>query len=210
VQRTLLDRGFDLRLSDAFRAAYDAHAGVTLDLGRDELVAKLGEFFADRLRGLLSDRLPADVVLASLPVASDRPLDVRARATAIAELDAATRARVGEVFKRATNIADKAPAGEPAAPSGAGVHPSEVALHEGYIALRERLARDVKSGAYAAAFAAVADFAPRLHQYFLDVFVMTDDVAVRDNRLRLMRAISETCASLAKLEVLGEAPRAAG
>jgi glycyl-tRNA synthetase beta chain len=210
VQRTLLDRGFDLRLGDAFRAAYDAYAGVTLDLGRDELAARLGEFFADRLRGLLSDRLPADVVLASLPVASDRPLDVRARATAIAELDAATRARVGEVFKRATNIADKAPPGEPAAPGGADVHPSEVALHEGYLELRERLARDVKSGAYAAAFAAVADFAPRLHQYFLDVFVMTDDVAVRDNRLRLMRAISETCASLAKLEVLGEAPRAAG
>jgi glycyl-tRNA synthetase beta chain len=36
------------------------------------------------------------------------------------------------------------------------------------------------------------------------VYVMTDDVDVRENRLRLMRAISETCSTLAKLELLGE------
>jgi glycyl-tRNA synthetase beta chain len=208
VLRTALDRNLDLRLGDAFSTAYDGYAGVALEVPRDELKARLGEFFADRLRGVLGDRLPYDTVLASLPVASDRPLDVRARATAIAGLDAATRARVGEVFKRATNIADKAPPGEPVAPHGAGVHPSEVALHGGYLELRERLARDARSGAYAAAFGAVAGFAPLLHQYFTDVFVMTDDAAVRDNRLRLMRAISETCSSLARLEVLGEPPRA--
>jgi glycyl-tRNA synthetase beta chain len=209
VLRTLLDRDLDLRLSDAFSAAYDGYAGVALDLSRDELKARLGEFFADRLRGLLADRLPADTVLACLPVASDRPLDVRARATAIAGLDAATRARVGEVFKRATNIADKAPPGDPVAPHGDGIHPSEIALHEAYLELRGRLARDARGSAYAAAFGAVADFAPLLHQYFTDVFVMTDDIAVRDNRLRLMRAISETCSSLARLEVLGEPPRGA-
>jgi len=33
--------------------------------------------------------------------------------------------------------------------------------------------------------------------------VMTDDLALRDSRLRLMRAISETCRTLARLELLG-------
>jgi glycyl-tRNA synthetase beta chain len=207
VLRTLLDRGLDLRLSDAFRAAYDGHAGVSLDLPVEELVKRLGEFFSERLRGLLADRLPHDAVSASLAVAGDRPLDVRARAAAIAGLDPDTRARVGEVFKRATNIAEKAPAGEPSPVAAEGAHESEVRLHDGYVALRDQLGRSAGAGAYAEAFSAVAAFAPLLHQYFLDVFVMTDDAAVRDNRLRLMRAISETCASLAKLELLGEAPR---
>src|SRR6202012_5755990 len=97
-----------------FRAAYDGYGDVKLDLSRDELVQKLGDFFSDRLKGLLESQaqLPADAVNAALG-AADRPTDARARAVAIAELDPQTRADVGEIFKRATNIAAKAPPGEP-------------------------------------------------------------------------------------------------
>ena len=203
VLRTLLDRGFDLRISDAFRAAYDGYASVKLDLGPAELVDKLGDFFNERLRGLLADKLPGDVVAAALGVAAERPIDVRARALAIAQLDAATRASVGEVFKRATNIASGAPIGEPTPPRVED-HASEIKLYEGYISLREKLAALRRESDYGAALREVAAFAPLLHQYFVDVYVMTDDVAVRENRLRLMRAIAETCATLAKLELLGE------
>ncbi|MFT3766656.1 MAG: glycine--tRNA ligase subunit beta [Minicystis sp.] len=202
VLRTALDRGFDMRLGDVFRAAYDGYGNVKLDLSRDELAQKLVEFSADRLRGLLEATLPSDAVAATLAVAADRPLDVRARATAIAGLDAATRAGVGEVFKRANNIAANAPEGEPAPPP-ADAHASEVALFEGFLALRGSLQKKTAEGDYAAAFREVAGFAPLLSRYFLDVFVMTDDVAVRDNRLRLMRAISETCRTLARLDLLG-------
>ena len=202
VLRTALDRGFDLRLGDAFRAAYDGYGGVKLDLGKDELAQKLGDFFSDRLRGLLEAHFPTDAVAACLAVAADRPLDVRARAAAIAGLDAATRAGVGEVFKRASNIAANAPAGDPAPPP-AGAHASETALHEGFLSLRGALQRKAAEGDYAAAFREVAGFAPLLSRYFVDVFVMDPDLAVRDGRLRLMRAISETCGSLAKLELLG-------
>lgn len=206
VLRTVLDRGFELRLSDAFRAAYDGYGAdadrVTLDADREQTSAKLGEFFAERLRGLLAASLPGDAVQAALAVAADKPLDARARAQAIAELDATTRAGVGEVFKRATNIASSAPAGEPSAP-GAGAHASEVALHAGLFALRTELAAHTRASDYGAAFRAIAAFAPLLHRYFADVFVMADDIAVRDERLRLMRAVSETCASLARVDLLG-------
>ena len=202
VLRTMLDRGFDLKLSDAFHAAYDGFK-VKLDLSREELAAKLGDFFVERLKGLLADKLPTDAVHACLPVALDRPLDARARAQAIVQLDAATRARVGEVFKRATNIASGASAGAPEPPP-AGAHASEVAVYEGFVGMKDRLAELTGAGKYGEAFAEVAAFAPRLHQYFLDVFVMTDDLAVRESRLRLMRAISEACAALARLDLLGE------
>jgi glycyl-tRNA synthetase beta chain len=202
VLRTMIERGFDLRLSDAFRAAYDGFA-VKLDLSRDELAQKLGDFFAERLKGLLADKLPMDAVQACLAVAANRPLDARARALAVVQLDAATRARVGEVFKRATNIASDAPPGAPETPA-AGAHESEVAVHERFMGMKDRLATLTKEGKYGEAFAEVAGFAPLLHQYFLDVFVMAEDPAIRDNRLRLMRAISETCAALARFDLLGE------
>jgi glycyl-tRNA synthetase beta chain len=202
VLRTLLDRGFALRLSDAFRAAYDGYAGTKLDLTMEELVDKLGEFFTDRLRGLLEALFPGDAVAASLAVAADRPLDAKARASAIAGLDAATRASVGEVFKRATNIADKAPAGEPPPPP-ADAHPSEKALYEGFVGLREALHRKAEQGDYTAAFREVAGFAPLLARYFVDILVMHQDTEIRERRLRLMRAISETCHKLAHLELLG-------
>jgi glycyl-tRNA synthetase beta chain len=206
VLRTILDRGFDPRLSDAFRAAYDGYQGVALDLSAADLTAKLTDFFSDRLRGILNDKLPTDVVQACLAVAPDRPLDARARALAVADLDAATRAGVGEVFKRATNIASDAPEGEPEAP-GEGAHPSEVALFGAYVALRDKLPGLVTAGRYGEAFREIAAFAPLLSRYFLDVFVMADDLAVRAMRLRLMRALSQTCSSLARLELLGESPK---
>lgn len=204
VLRTLLDRGFDLRLSEAIAAAYDGYAGVALDLGKADLGAKLGDFASERLRGLLADKLPSDACAACLAIAADRPLDARARVTAIAALDAETRGLVGEVFKRATNIAASAPDGEPRRPAGDGIHASETALFEGYVALCDRLADLTKAGDYAGAFGAIAGFAPLLSRYFLDVFVMTEELAVRAERLRLMRAISGTCGALARLELLGQ------
>jgi glycyl-tRNA synthetase beta chain len=155
------------------------------------------------LRGLLSDKLPHDAVGAALPVAFERPIDARARATALSQLDAATRASVGEVFKRATNIAENAPAGEPVAPR-AEDHASERAVYDGYVTLRESLIDLRRAGDYATALKEVARFAPLLQQYFLDVFVMTDDMPVRQNRLRLMKAISDMCSTIARFELLGE------
>ncbi len=200
--RTMIDRGFDLRLDQAFAAAYDGYNNVKLDLGKDELAQKLGEFFAERLRGVVEASAPSDAVAASLAVASNRPLDVKARAEAIARMSPEVRARVGEVFKRAANIADKAPSGDPAAPP-ADAHASERALHDAFFALRDALADHAKAGRYTEAFGEIAGFAPLLHQYFLDVFVMAEDAAVRDNRLRLMRAIAESAGTLARLDLLG-------
>ena len=70
--------------------------------------------------------------------------------------------------------------------------------------MKDKLAALSQQGKYSEAFACVAGFAPLLHQYFLDVFVMVEDPVLRDSRLRLMRSISETCATLARLDLLGE------
>ena len=201
VLRTMLDRGFDLSLGDLFGRAYDALEAIKLDLSRAELVQKVTEFTTERLRGLLTDKLPPDAVRACLAAGSDRPLDARARATALAALDGATRAQVGEVFKRATNIAKDAPPGDPSPPP-ADAHASELSLFEAYARFRSRSTELAKTRDYGAFLRGVAEIAPVMEKYFLDVFVMCDDLPLRDSRHRLMREISERCASIARLELL--------
>lgn len=199
--RTLFDRGFDLSIEALARAAHKRFGEKKLDLSEDELAVKVGEFTADRLRGLLADGLPADAVRACLAVSSDRPLDVRRRAAALSELDADTRARLGEVFKRASNIAAQAPMGDPAPPA-ADAHASEKALSEATTRFAGRADELTKAGDFGALLSEIAAIAPLMQRYFVDVFVMTDDLPLRENRLRLMRSISDRCARVARLELL--------
>lgn len=196
VLRTLLARGLDLPLTVAVEAARRAYAaqGKELEVPHDEL----GVFFRDRLKGLLAESAPLDALEAALGVAADRPLDARFRALAIAELDEATRAKVGEVFKRATNIAKDAPSGAPTR----GVEPAEARLFDRFYEEKGAIEAAAKSADYATAFARIGALAPALADFFQEVLVMADDLEVRANRLRLMRTISETCSALAKLEVL--------
>jgi glycyl-tRNA synthetase beta chain len=202
VLRTLLDHGWDLSLGTAIRSAYAGYAGVKLDQSADDTVEKLLAFFRDRLRGLLPQ--PVDVVDACLAADTDRPLDASLRAAALAQIEPELRATVGEVFKRAANIARDAKEGEPVAPAALGgdVHPSEQRLFGAIATLKQKLQAARATGAYPAALGAIAEFAPVLAQYFVDVYVMAEDLAIRDNRLKLMRDIHRTCSTLANFDLL--------
>ncbi|MFO0611178.1 MAG: glycine--tRNA ligase subunit beta [Polyangiaceae bacterium] len=205
ILRTCLERSFDVSIEKLALAAHAKYANVKVDQGPAETAAKVGEFVTERLRGLLADKHPADAVRASIGAGADRPLDVLARVRAIASLDDTTRARMGEVFKRATNIAKDAEVGEPTPPTG-DAHASEAALYEAFTRFRSRADELAKRADYVGFFGEIASIAPVMERYFLDVFVMCDDLALRANRLRLMRSISDRCARVAKLELLAAAP----
>ncbi|MBI5532641.1 MAG: glycine--tRNA ligase subunit beta [Deltaproteobacteria bacterium] len=204
VIRILLDRSWGISIRDACRAARDGFEGKKMELGVDGLLSKLADFFRDRLRGVLCEKYPNDVVDACLAAGHDRPTDVRDRVAALAVLDASIRSKAGEVFKRATNIAKEAPAGDPVDPGGlaGGTHDTELAVYRALGALDAKLGEAQKARDFPAAFAAIADFAPLLGAYFDNVFVMTDDLIVRENRLRLMRAISERSSGVAHFNLL--------
>jgi glycyl-tRNA synthetase beta chain len=204
VIRILLDRGWGLSLREALGAAREGLESRKLELGAEEVISKLGEFFRERLRGVLSEKSPVDVVDACLASGHDRPTDTRDRVRALAVLDPAVRSKAGEVFKRATNIAKEAPLGDPVDPGGlpGGAHETEFAVYRALGALDAKLSEAQKARDFPAAFAAIADFAPLLVAFFDNVFVMTDDVVVRENRLRLMRAISERCTAVAHFNLL--------
>jgi glycyl-tRNA synthetase beta chain len=205
VIRTVLDRGWDISVKKSVALAYEAYAGKKLDLRLEQVVSKLSDFFRDRLRGVLTERYPTDVVDACLAAGYDRPSDVRDRVQALSELEASLRSKAGEVFKRATNIAKEAPSGEPVDPkqvATSDVHDSEIAVYRALSELDSRLKEAQEARNYPAAFSAIASFAPLLGVFFEAVFVMTDEIPVRENRLRLMRAISERCSGVAHFNLL--------
>src|SRR6266545_7044004 len=164
ILRTIMAQSYDLSLRAAVRKAYEGFQGTKLELGLPELETKLDDFFRDRLRGLLSADLPADVVDACLASDADRPSDVHARAVALTALDPEVRARAGEVFKRATNIAKEAPPGPPLSPGEVSTDgpPTEAALFAAFADLGTRLDRARQKKDWSQAFAAIADFAPGL------------------------------------------------
>ncbi len=204
--RTLLDKGWDLDLGAAAHAAHDGFDGVKLDLDASATGERLSVFFRDRLRGLLSDQLPVDAVDACLAAGAQRPHDVALRAKALGAIASEVRASVGEVFKRAANIAKDAPSGDPVDPAEvqAEVHPSERALFDAIGALEKELAASEQQQDYAVALGHIAGFAPVLGRFFDDVFVMVDDTKLRENRLRLMRRIHHRCSSLADFNLLAK------
>lgn len=204
ILRTLVAKGWRLSVVDLARDAFAGLASIQLDLTEDDTVHKLGGFLRHRLRGILAENIPQDAVDACLDARSDVPYDAQLRASALGKLDVEVRASVGEVFKRAANIGKDATDGPLVAPSelGAEVHASEQALFTAFAKLQEILAEAKRDGDYPSALGAIGEFAPTLGQYFLDVFVMSEDLEVRNNRLRLMRAISSSCSDLASFNLL--------
>ena len=204
VLRTLLDHNFPIAISWLVQQSFATYEGTRLDLDLAKVQAKLGEFFRDRLRGLLAESHPHDVVDACLAAAYDTAMDVRDRVVALEQVQASVRSRAGEVFKRATNIAKQAPGGAAQDPKALGekAHKTEIAVYEALAQLDEAVKNAQYSRDYPAAFRAIAGFAPLLEAFFADVYVMDDDPTVRDNRLRLMRSISEHCSRIAHFNLL--------
>jgi glycyl-tRNA synthetase beta chain len=204
--RTLLAHRWDLSLAEAIDRAHGGFEGIALDLDAPGTRAKLSGFLHQRLRGVLSAELPQDAVDACLAVGHDRPHDACERARALSTIDAGARARAGEVFKRAANIAREAPPGEPVSPGAVcpEVHPSEQAVFDGVTELASRFSELLPAKNYLAAVRAVSDFAPVLGQFFDDVFVMVEDASLRDNRLRLMRKVHATCSAIANFNLLNQ------
>jgi glycyl-tRNA synthetase beta chain len=224
ILRIILAHEFDLSLRSLFqetaRAFGEGPAPKALDLQADDLLARLSDFTTDRLRGLLTDAaqegLPGDTVAAALALSSDRPLDARARARALAALDAETRSSLGEVFKRASNIARQAAesasstqsstthAGDATLPAldAARSEPIEFEMQDALRALQGKVTSASQSRDYAVALSAIAGFAPLLSRYFEGVMVMAEDATLRAQRVQAMQAVSHICGQVARLELL--------
>ncbi|OUM95965.1 MAG: glycine--tRNA ligase subunit beta [Thermobacillus sp. ZCTH02-B1] len=191
VVQTLLAHKLPVTLGELFGIALDLYKERGLKRGRDEILRDLYEFFGLRVRNVLSEAgIRYDVADAVMASGFDDPLLAVKRAEAVAEAVARGDAfkAVNDAFNRVCNLAAKA--------GHANVDPSlfedeaERRLHEAHASARVRAGEALEAGDPARALEALAEMKDPINAYFDRVMVMTDNPAVRDNRLAQLAAVA--------------------
>lgn len=170
-----------------------------------ELKELLLEFIAGRLRGILLEQgYRADHVDAVLARGLNDVPDVVERLNALKELDAAgILPVVMRIHERTANLAGKAEDNSVAEDLLA--EPAEERLWTTLRQAEQAFHAHVAERDYVAAMRAVQELAPDVDAFFDAVMVMVEDERTRQNRLSLLKRISDLTGCLADLKLIAEA-----
>jgi len=202
VIRILVEGRLPVPLSDLVTAGFGAFAGIPAVRRAD---AELENFIYERLRGYLRDlgytATQAEAVLCQRPARIDL---VPARAEAVRAFAALPEAdALAAANKRIVNILRKAGSDVAVAVDrGRLAEGAERDLYEAFHDLAPIVEVDCASGAYTGALMALARIKPAVDRFFDDVMVMADDLAIRANRLALLRDVAQTMNRVADISKL--------
>ncbi len=201
---------------DAIRDAAQTIQG----LNHDTLSRKVDTFLRDRMEFYLREvaRIRYDTARAILsPLVllgynTFVPSDVLFRAKTLERVrDSEDFLALAAAAKRTRNILNKSASADDLAGGSGGIDPTLLAegpereLYAAYESLRERIKNLSRDGDYRETFRVMATIRPQVDQFFDKVLVMTDDVAVRRNRLMLLLRLNEdvftSLADLAEIAV---------
>lgn len=169
----------------------------------EDTATALDEFFRGRIRALAREQYAGDVVDACIGAWDGASIrDLRTRMEAVAEVRAAAEFEALAVaFKRAFNITKESARG---AVDEALLEPgAETDLARRFDTVRSRIEDATRNRRYADALRLVAtELGTPIDRFFDEVFVMVDDAAVRENRLRLLGEIADTVNGVAHFHQL--------
>jgi glycyl-tRNA synthetase beta chain len=194
VLRTLIDRSkvnpayASLSISDLYGWAYDGFEGKKLDLSREDAVAKLRDFTAERLRGILAgatSNAVADAVGAGGAI--ERPFHGMARAVAVHRAVAEGRAwleKARTVAKRLSGISKES---KPVLHAKDAFEKPEDATIVDVVARVDASTRELHTeAAVTAALKEAEDLAQRLDAIFESTLVNDPNDARTPKRLELL------------------------
>ena len=202
VLRILIEKQLDLDL----RALIDTTAtGFPMALHAGQIGAELFAFMMERLRAwYLDNDYDSDVFAAVLARQPVRPLDFDQRMRAVkAFRNLPESARLAAANKRIRNILRKA---ETVIPETYDTRllqqDAEQALATAISALDVAVTPLFEQREYTAALRKLAALQTPVDRFFDDVMVMSDDSALRDNRLALLNALSDLFLQVADISRL--------
>ena len=201
LARTLLEGGHDLLLHDLVERALALQPAKHAEIGSYDIT----QFVYDRLRGYYADRGVASVQFDAVEnVAHDSLPDFDHRLTAIAEFAKLPEAQaLAAANKRIRNILKKVegevPSGIDAALFAENAERELAQAVDGAIADTDPL---LQSRDYVTALGRLARLRPQVDAFFDGVMVNVDDAAVRNNRLALLKRLSDRLGSVAAIEHL--------
>jgi glycyl-tRNA synthetase beta chain len=173
--------------------------GDTLATGGEQILAALRPFLHDRVRYLLGlEGYSYDEVEAALAAGGSDLPDLRARVEALHE------ARKSESFlsvvlaaKRILNIIKESQ--EFSLDPKLLEDEAEKSLYASFQALRADVEEAAAAGKYQLCLQRIAELAPVLDRFFVEVLVMDENEQLKQNRLALLQAIHRTISRSARL-----------
>jgi glycyl-tRNA synthetase beta chain len=195
-------------LVDAAAGTFETTPTPLDDAGRAALFAFLAERLAYVLEQRGFDVRNVRAVLAGRPLGAISPLEARRMLEVLPEYTGTPEfQQLATAFKRVKNIAKELPeaqfdVAEQQGPALATrlTEPAEQALLQELERRRPVIERVLESGEnYRQAFAEAAGFGPSVDRFFTDVFVMVEDPALRQARLRLMTSLARLILRLADI-----------
>ena len=174
----------------------------------EETERRLTAFVLERVRYVLEER-GFDIrnvrAVTHQPLDELRPLDARRKLEVLPEFtESADFQRLATLFKRVKNIAWELSDVEFEAADAASAieqvltEPAERALLDELARRRPVIEEAVRSGQnFRGAFAEAAAFGPAVDRFFTEVFIMVDDLELRQARLRVMKRVERLVLQLA-------------
>lgn len=201
LARTLLEGGHDVVLHDLVERALTLQPAAAKDITSYDITS----FIYDRLRGYYADRGVAGTQFDAVEnVAHDSLPDFDRRLTAIGEFAKLPEAEaLAAANKRIRNILRKVEGDVPDAIDPAlFVEPAERELGEAVASAVADTDPLLDGRDYVAVLGRLARLRPQVDAFFDGVMVNVDDARIRNNRLALLKRLSERLGSVAAIEHL--------
>jgi glycyl-tRNA synthetase beta chain len=200
--RIMIENNLDLDLRLLIQYGLESHPQVE---SSDILINDIYDFMVGRLRAYYADQgISAEQFEAVRVCRPAHPIDFAKRIEAIkafSQMDGA--ASLSAANKRISNLLKKV---EGTVPHTIDEHlfsePAETALWHALDALRETVSNQIAGRDYQAAMASLSTIRGEVDAFFDDVMVMSDDLAVRSNRLALLNQIYQLFLQVADISRL--------
>ncbi|HJW46060.1 MAG TPA: glycine--tRNA ligase subunit beta [Lysobacter sp.] len=206
LARTIVESGSEISLDDVLAKAANGVGPVKNDKGAVLAdVAELREFVLDRLRGYYADQdVPVQQFSSVAELKPASLLDFDHRLKAIGEFAKLPEAEaLAAANKRIRNILKKVEGELPTAIDPARFsEAAERELAEAVDAAIKDTDPQLHSRDYVAVLGRLARLRPQVDAFFDQVMVNVDDMAVRNNRLALLKRLSDRLGSVAAIEYL--------
>ncbi|KNZ68243.1 glycyl-tRNA synthetase subunit beta [Thermincola ferriacetica] len=200
ICHVILNSGLRVSLSALVKRAYDNYEGkIEAKLNKEETVAEVLEFFRQRIKNILENKaISYDVIEAVLASGYDDLIDTVNRAEALTNLrNQEIFDKLLRAYNRVANLANKAETEdiEPALLK----EEAEKALYKEFLTASEEFRTYLKEGQYRQLFQRFALLQQPIDNYFEQVMVMVDDERIKNNRLALLKQITNLMLPIADL-----------
>lgn len=201
VLRIIIDQDLRLDIETLIQEAMTLYGSR---LSNPKVVEDVFEFFTARYRAMYEDLgISADVINAVVACRPTEPADFDKRVKAVSHFQQLPEAlSLAAANKRVSNIIAKESISEGDVSPRLLTEKAEKALYEALIDVMQQVEPSLQQGDYTAALSALAGLREVVDAFFDEVMVMAEDMAIRQNRLRLLKGLRNLFLRVADISLL--------